>query len=53
MMIEKKKYVIRKATQKEVENHDWINCDRIRKAINSFSLKKAPGLDQITPESSI
>lgn len=32
------------------EERDWNNLQRMRKAINSFGNKKAPGLDGITPE---
>lgn len=35
---------------KEIIHEDWITQDRIKKAINSFQNKKAPGLDNLTVE---
>ena len=35
---------------KVYKEHAWITTDRLRKALNSFGSKKAPGMDGLTQE---
>ena len=34
----------------KINDFEWNNLERARKAINTFGNKKAPGLDGVTPE---